>query len=166
MLSFYFAGMRAADVLQLKWEDLRDSRLYYVMGKNNKPGSLKVPDKAQEILDRYATSREPGDKYIFPYLEGFEHISDPFLLKKRIAKIISNCDKALKKYVAPAAGLTRKLSLHLSRHTFASLAGDKIPVQMLQKLYRHTDIKTTIHYQSNFINKDADEALDAVVNGV
>ena len=31
---------------------------------------------------------------------------------------------------------------------------------MLQKLYRHSDIKTTIGYQAN---KDADEALDAVI---
>lgn len=34
---------------------------------------------------------------------------------------------------------------------------------MLQKLYRHTDIKTTIGYQANFIHKDVDEALGAVV---
>jgi hypothetical protein len=35
---------------------------------------------------------------------------------------------------------------------------------MLQKLYRHSDLKTTIGYQSNFIHKSADDALDAVIN--
>lgn len=34
---------------------------------------------------------------------------------------------------------------------------------MLQKLYRHTSITTTIIYQSNFIHKDVDDALDAVI---
>jgi phage antirepressor YoqD-like protein len=33
----------------------------------------------------------------------------------------------------------------------------------LQKLYRHSSITTTIGYQSNFINKKADDALDAVL---
>lgn len=34
---------------------------------------------------------------------------------------------------------------------------------MLQKLYRHTSITTTINYQANFMFKDADDALDAVI---
>jgi hypothetical protein len=36
---------------------------------------------------------------------------------------------------------------------------------MMQKLYRHSDIKTTIGYQANFIYQDADDALDAVIGG-
>jgi hypothetical protein len=35
---------------------------------------------------------------------------------------------------------------------------------MLQKLYRHTDIETTIGYQSNFIHQDVDDALETVLN--
>ena len=34
---------------------------------------------------------------------------------------------------------------------------------MLQKLYRHSDITTTINYQQAFINKDTDDALEAVI---
>ena len=59
--------------------------------------------------------------------------------------------------------LTKKLTMHIARHTFGNISGDKIPIQMLQKLYRHTSITTTIGYQANFIHKDADEALDAVI---
>ncbi len=55
--------------------------------------------------------------------------------------------------------------MHIARHTFATIAADKIPIQQLQKLYRHSDIKTTIGYQSAFIHKDADEAFDAVLGG-
>ena len=72
-------------------------------------------------------------------------------------------DKYLRTQVAPAAKITKPLTMHIARHTFGNISGDKIPVQMLQKLYRHTDIKTTIGYQSNFIHKDVDEALDAVI---
>ena len=54
--------------------------------------------------------------------------------------------------------------MHIARHTFGNIAGDKIHPLMLQKLYRDSDLKTTIKYQSNFIHKEADEALDEVVN--
>lgn len=53
--------------------------------------------------------------------------------------------------------------MHIARHTFDNISGDRIPLQMLQKLYRHSSITTTIGYQSNFIHKDADEALEAVI---
>jgi len=54
--------------------------------------------------------------------------------------------------------------MNIARHTFGSLSGDKIPIQMLQKLYRHTVFTTTINFQKAFIFKDADDALNAVLN--
>ena len=165
LTSFYFAGMRAADVLQLKWSDFKDGRLHYIMDKNGKPGSLKVPQRATEVLKSYIELKEGRDSYVFPYLKGFEQSTDAFDLKRRISSLISQIDKLLKLRVAPASGIEGKLSLHIARHTFATLAGDKIPIQMLQKLYRHSDIKTTLGYQANFIHRDADEALDAVIDG-
>lgn len=45
-----------------------------------------------------------------------------------------------------------------------NIAGETIHPLMLQKLYRHTDLKTTINYQANFIHKKADEALENVLS--
>ena len=165
LVSFYFAGMRVGDVLQLRWRDLRDGRLHYVMGKNHKPVSLKIPQKAQAVLERYAPFRKGPDDFVFSYLRGLEHVEDPFVVKKRIKQMVRTCDSLLNGRIASAAGITAKLTMHIARHTFATLAGDKIPIQMLQKLYRHSDIKTTLGYQSNFIHRDADEALNAVLGG-
>lgn len=50
------------------------------------------------------------------------------------------------------------------RKSFGNIAGDKVSPQMLQKLYWHTSINTTIGYQGNFIHKDADDALDSVLD--
>lgn len=163
LMSFYFAGMRASDVFRLRWSQFRDGRLYYVMGKNSKPVSLKVPEKARAILERYKSPGQKPDDFVFGYLKGYERVTDQFALKRRIAALVSRCDSYLKRRVAPAAGIEGKCSMHIARHTFATLAADKISIQMLQKLYRHSDIKTTIAYQANFINRDADEALDAVL---
>lgn len=51
LVSFYFAGIRVGDVLQLKWSDFIDNRLRYRMGKNQKLVSLKIPKKVKPILD-------------------------------------------------------------------------------------------------------------------
>ena len=57
-------------------------------------------------------------------------------------------------------GIEKNLSNHkVARHTFGNMAGDKIDPRMLQKLYRHSNLKT-IGYQANFIHKDADDALE------
>ena len=37
---------------------------------------------------------------------------------------------------------------------------------MKQKLYRHSDVNTTIGYQANFMKKAADDALDAVIGKI
>lgn len=164
LTSYYFAGMRAADVLQLRWPDFRENRLHYAMDKNGKPGSLKVPEKALKILKRHEATKRHATDFVFSYLKDFKDLDNEFALKKRIASIVCQVDKLLRTRVKPALNIEGSLSMHISRHSFATLAGDKIPVQMLQKLYRHSDIKTTIGYQSNFIHKDADDALDAVIN--
>lgn len=79
---------------------------------------------------------------------------------KTKVKALNDALSEVKKKVA----IDKPLTMHIPRHSFGNISSDKIPVQMLQKLYRHTDIKTTIGYQANFIHQDADDALDAVLN--
>lgn len=55
-----------------------------------------------------------------------------------------------------------KLTMHIARHSFVTISGDKIPIQRLQELYRHSNIITTINYMNQFLNKGSDEALDQV----
>src|ERR1019366_1873062 len=65
LLSFYFAGMRVSDVLRLKWSDFQDGRMYYTMGKNEKGGSLKVPEKVLQILKQYEASKAKDSDLVF-----------------------------------------------------------------------------------------------------
>ena len=60
--------------------------------------------------------------------------------------------------------IKKNLIMHIARHSFGNISEDKIPIQMLQKLYRHSSLSTTINYQSNFIHKDTDKALDSVLD--
>jgi integrase/recombinase XerD len=163
LFSFYLAGMRISDVLRLRWTDIQDDRLYYAMGKNSKGGSLKMPEKAAKIITQYESQRTKKGDYIFPELKAVDKEANAFIMQRTIAFATSRLDKFLRKNVAPAAAIEKKLTMHIARHTFGNISGDKIPIQMLQKLYRHSSITTTIGYQANFMFKDADEALDSVV---
>jgi integrase len=165
LVSYYFAGMRISDVLRLRWSDFKAMRLHYTMGKNNKTGSLKAPQKALNILAKYEAIKDDMNDLIFPDLRVLPNLDDEYETKRKIANSVNRYNKILKKFVLPKAEIKSKVTMHISRHTFATQAGDKIPVQMLQKLYRHSDIKTTIGYQANFIYQDADDALDAVIGG-
>lgn len=162
LFSFYFAGMRISDILRVKWPDFYNNRLHYSMGKNAKGGSFKIPEKAVKILMQYENKKD-NSQLVFPDLTNVKDLNDLFDVQKKISNATKTIDEALQK-VATAAGISKKLTMHIARHTFGNISGDKIPIQMLQKLYRHTSIITTIGYQSNFIYKDTDEALDSVIN--
>lgn len=163
LFSFYFAGMRISDVLRIKWSDLQNDRLFYSMGKNGKGGSLKVPDKALHIIAQYTDQKLNNDDFIFPDLKVIEDRTNKFLVQRQISYTVGRVDRLLREDIATAAKISKHLTMHIARHTFGNISGEKIPLQMLQKLYRHTSITTTIGYQSNFIHKSADEALESVL---
>jgi len=160
--SFFLAGMRVSDALRVKWSDVRDGRLFYAMGKNDKSGSLQLPEKVLRIIEYYADTKTHTDQTIFPELRHIDLANSTLVQKK-----IRNADKKFNKHLAAIAlgiGLTKPLKMHIARHTFGNISGDRIPIQMLQKLYRHTSVTTTIGYQANFIYKDTDDALNQVID--
>ncbi|TSE08118.1 site-specific integrase [Aquimarina algiphila] len=162
LFSFYLAGIRIADILKMKWTDIKQDRLYYKMGKNNKVVSIKLPEKVIDILSYYKKDRDKSIDYIFPELKK----ADP----KNARDVYAKVKTATKKFnnnltdIAELAEIDKKLTNHIARHSFGNIAGDKVSPQMLQKLYRHTHLSTTIGYQGNFIHKDTDDALEKILN--
>lgn len=160
LFSFYLAGMRVSDVLQMKWANVEGDRIYYTMNKNQKNLSLKIHGKLQKILDEYLPTKTSNSDYIFPELK------DTSTNPKDILRDTKTGNKRLNRFlrqIGDRAGITKKITMHISRHSFGNISGDRIPLQVLQKLYNHSDIKTTIEYQQNFVNKDLDDALDSVI---
>lgn len=162
LISFYFAGMRVSDVLRLKWSDFKDNRLHYTMGKNNKGGSFMVHEKAKAILDQYSAFKENANDLVFPELKGCD-LTDNFNTQRTITFKTSSLDKCLRNYIAPAAKIDKKLTMHIARHTVGNIAKDKIPIPLLQKMFRHSSITTTAAYMANFAHEDTDDALNLVI---
>ncbi len=162
LFSFYFAGMRISDTLRTKWINIQNGRLYYTMGKNDKTDSLLIPDKAKIILSKYELDKSNPSDYVFPYLKGIDKKD-----VKAITKKINNTSSLLNtrlKTIAKMSGIEKNLSNHIARHSFGNIAGGDIPVQMLQKMYRHFNLSTTVGYQSNFDHSKTDEALNNVLD--
>lgn len=162
LFSFYLAGIRIGDVLGMKWKDIVDGRIFYKMGKNNKTVSLKTPEQITEILSHYKQDKVSNSDYIFPQLKKVSKKDSKKIYtatKTEIKKLNTNLKK-----LAVMAEIDKKITNHIARHSFGNIAGDKISPQMLQKLYRHTHLSTTIGYQGNFIHKSADDALDSIID--
>jgi integrase/recombinase XerD len=161
LFSFYFAGIRVSDVLRMRWTDIQNKRLHYTMGKNNKAISLKIPDKAIKIIDQYKSLKENKNDLIFPDLKGCD-FDNKFTTQRTIAFKTSAIDKCLRLHVASKAGIEKKLTMHIARHSFAQNA-TSIDVRTLQMLFRHTKLETTEGYMGQFLHKTADDALDSVL---
>lgn len=162
LFSFYNAGMRISDVLRSKWSDYQNDRNYYTMGKNNKSGSLSIHEKTIRVIEQYKDHEQKND-LIFPELKVLDNLNSKYDVQRKISYATKRLNKALAE-ISKEIGLTKKLTMHIARHTFGHLAGDTISIQTLRKLYRHSSITTTIGYQANFIHKDEDTALDSVIN--
>ena len=159
--------MRVTDCLLLKWTDFQNGRLYYKMSKNGESGSVKVPQKALKIIaqyDRFRDSKVNPHNLIFPYLMDLASLDERYEVRKRIAFTNRRLNKTMKELMV-MIGSSKNASQHKARHSFAQRAEEKeIHPKVLQKMYRHESVLTTMQYQSNFSFKKADEAIDAVLD--
>lgn len=153
----YAGGIRVSDLLQLKWKDFTGTHLSFTQQKTKEQISIKLPSVALEILQHYriASEAEPQN-YIFPFLiNGIE--------EDRIFDAISSqtayLNKNLKE-IATLANIDKKLSMHVSRHTWATRALRKgISIDKVSKLMGHGSIKTTQVY-AKIVNTELDKAMD------
>lgn len=177
LFSFYCAGIRAGDLLQLRWINITaDNRLEYQMDKNTKPRNFKLIPKAINILNQYKTKASKRTDYIFPFLDSNadyavattqDEIStmSRALNEKRLSRISTNnalLNKYIKK-VAKQVSITKTVSMHIARHTFASIAKQKnIANGVIQELLAHENSRTTDVYMGNFDTSVQDNALNSI----
>ena len=69
LFSYYCAGIRAADLIQLRWGNVTDSgRLHYQMGTNHKDRDLVLVEQTINILRHYHKEDAKSTYYISPLL--------------------------------------------------------------------------------------------------
>jgi site-specific recombinase XerD len=177
LFSFYCAGIRAGDLIQLRWCNISsEGRLIYEMGKNHKTKDIVLVSQAKDILSKYFSVEAKQTDYIFPLLDNnavyAKYISQedkdtmPNDLKVKLFTAVSAknalINKELKK-IALQAGIEKKVSFHISRHSFAKIAKDKkIDNNSLKTLLAHSSIKQTETYMGGFDTSVNDKALESI----
>ena len=162
LFSFYCAGIRISDILKLTWDNIQDGRLVYTMYKTNKAHSVKLKEKPLAILEKYKNS---GESYIFPFFSDKYDYSDSLFLHNQIGAKTALVNKYLKK-VAEKAEITKKITTHTARHSFADLARQKTDnIYNLSKTLGHSSIKVTEVYLASFDQQAVDDTMDNMFDG-
>jgi integrase len=161
LFSFYNAGIRISDILQLKWENINDGKLTYKMYKTNRVHAFKLKEKPMQILEKY---KGKDDVFVFPFFSSKYDYSDPIFLHSQIGSKTAIFNKFLK-YIASRAGINKKITTHIARHSFADIARQKTDnLYNLSKTLGHSSLKVTEAYLSSFDEKAVDDTLDSMFN--
>lgn len=146
------------------------------MGKNHKTRDLKLVNQAQEILRYYYSENIKPTDYIFPMLDNSAiwakaiTQAEKDVLPAEIKKALFNqigaknalINKELKK-IALQANISKKLSFHISRHSFAKVAKQKgMDNFIVKNLLAHSNMATTERYMGNFDTSENDKALESI----
>ncbi|MFL5765464.1 MAG: tyrosine-type recombinase/integrase [Bacteroidia bacterium] len=160
LLAFNLAGVRIEDVLTLKWSYVSKDRLEYQMEKTGAQNSFKLTSQLKEIL-KYFKSVSNGSQYIVPILQDGVEDMDNEEYKKEIGRKTALVNKYLKK-IAYDAGIEKKVTSHISRHTFASIAIKRTNgnITFVQNALKHSDARITQAYLESLDSEIMDEKMD------
>ena len=174
LFSYYCAGIRAADLIQLRWGNVTGSgRLHYQMGKNHKERDLILVEQAMEILSHYHREDAKATDYIFPLLAndaeyaGYVTQADKDRMKPELRhkmyQDISSKNALINKYlkkIAEKAEIAKPLSMHISRHSFAHIAQEAgAESSAIKNILGHSNLATTERYMGSFDTSKTDETL-------
>jgi integrase/recombinase XerD len=152
-----YVGLRVSDILLLRWPDFDGTNINTTIKKTKEQISILVPNKGLEILRKYSAIREPVN-FIFPMLPDDLDLDNPKEVDLAISRANAYINKNLK-VISNEAGVREKISFHVSRHTFATLAlRYGIPIEVVQKLMGHANIRETMIY-AKIVNNEAQEAM-------
>ncbi len=161
LFAMYNGGVRFADVCQMRWENIKNNeRLEYKMGKTSSYRSFKLLSKSKEILAYYIN--DDTSKFIFPILPAEAIHYDEFEMVEYIAKKNTYVNKLLKE-LAKEAGITKRLSTHIARHSFADILRQKgVNLYEISKALAHSSLAITENYINSLDQASVDDAISDI----
>lgn len=135
LMTAYGAGLRVSEVVSLKVGDIDGGRMVIriLKGKGKKDRDVMLSPRLLEVLRKYWRAARPRD-YLFPGLKSGSHIT-------RVA-VYNACKEAVRR-----AGLTKNISPHTLRHSFAThLLEQGTDIRTIQVLLGHRNLATTSIY--------------------
>ena len=159
IFSTYAGGLRVSDVLQLQWKHYDGERIDFTIKKTGAQLSIKLPNKAKEIIKRFEKFKKSNNSFIFDALPADLDLNDPVEVDRKISGATTVINASLKT-IGKKAGIEKVISFHVSRHSWAVRALRKgISIDKVSKLMGHASIKQTQTY-AQIVNIELDSAMD------
>jgi len=131
----YGSGLRISEALQLQPKNIDRFRMVIrLTGKGGKERQVLLSPLMLRTLEVYYRATRPKGPFLFPGQEPFSHIS-----RNAIGEAIHKA--------ALAAGIRRRCTPHILRHSFAThLHESGTSIRVVQVLLGHSSIRTTMRY--------------------
>jgi len=147
-----YSGLAYADVLKLKRSEIAagiDGEKWIFTKRQKTDVSSRIPllPAALEIINRF---------------EGHPQCKE----KDRVLPVLSNQKmNSYLKEIADACGISKNLTYHIARHTFATTVtlSNGVPIETVSKMLGHRNIKTTQHY-AKILDKKISEDMKIIRN--
>lgn len=153
MFSVFTRGMNFQDMMLLKWNDIRNGRIYYTRSKTKKKINLEVIEPVQEILNYYKAQKRPT-QYVFPILT--KEKMTPQQIMNRKVKVLKIYNESLKE-IAKKVNVDKNITSYVGRHSFATiLKMIGTPIEKISEMMGHSDVSITIAYLKEFSDEDLD----------
>lgn len=140
--ALFSTGLRISEAMKLNRDTVREkSREIPVRGKGNKVRVVFLSEEAHNAINQYIAARSDIDPALFiRHKKGSVGAPDDLRLTPRTVQ------RLIKKYAAKA-GLTKDITPHTLRHSFATdLLSNGADVREVQQLLGHASITTTQIY--------------------
>jgi len=140
----FSGGLRVSELVGLDRDHLNvERREFMVRGKGQKDRPIFISDQAADWMEKYLATRSDDFKPLFIHYSGSQDSSDGGMYTRLTARSVQ---RMVKRYAAQA-GLTKHVTPHTLRHSFATdLITNGADIRSVQGLLGHANISTTQIY--------------------
>lgn len=144
IMTMLLTGARIAEILDLRWENLRE-KPYCLVIEQNKTRDIRIAPLSKELFE-LLHSLPHNSGYIFSGKTG-----------KRLDDTAINDD--LKRRAA-AVGIKKRVYNHLLRHSFVNIMlREGTPMHIVSRMVGHKDLQTTNEYYTHIMIEEMSDFL-------
>lgn len=140
----FSSGLRISELVGLDRDHINlKRREFTVRGKGQKDRPVFISDESAESLEYYLSKRTDNAQPLFIHYSGSQNLTNSGAYLRLTARSVQ---RMIKKY-ALLAGITKKVTPHTLRHSFATdLLSNGADLRSVQGMLGHSNISTTQIY--------------------